>query len=72
VYDVRDASPPNELFRVMVESWPDQTVFLPLDDPVFASGGVLLNFENTIYICGPVEHFDALLQYPLAHRVPLP
>ncbi len=37
VCDVHDASPPNELLRVMVESFPDQTMFLPLDDPVFAS-----------------------------------
>ncbi|MDH3498191.1 MAG: hypothetical protein OER21_15645 [Gemmatimonadota bacterium] len=71
-YDVRNASPPNELLRVMVEAFPDRTVFLPLDDPVFASGGILLNVEETIYPCEPVEQYDAVLQYALAHRVPLP
>ncbi len=71
-YDVRNASPPNELLRVMVESFPDRTVFLPLDDPVFASGGILLNVEETIHHCAPVEQYDAVLQYALAHRVSLP
>jgi len=53
VYDVHDASPPNELRRVMVESFPDQTVFLPLDDPVFTSAGVLLNIEGIIHNSAP-------------------
>ncbi len=56
----------------MAESFPDRTVFLPLDDPVFASGGVLLNVEEVIYHCAPAEQFDAVLQYPLVHRVPPP
>lgn len=72
VCDVHDASPPNELLRVIVESFPDQTVFLPSDDPVFTSAGVLLNIEGIIHNCAPAEHYDAVLQYPLGPRLPLP
>jgi hypothetical protein len=69
-FDVRATSPANELFRVMAGR-ADSTVFLPLDDPVFTTGGVLVNFEETIYVCAPKAHYDAALQYALAHRVPL-
>lgn len=69
-YDIRDTSPANELFRVMVETWPGQVAFLPLDDPLFARDGVPLNFEETIYVTAPKKHYDAVLQYGLAHRVP--
>jgi hypothetical protein len=65
---VRDASPDDEVWRVMNETWPDQTVFLPLDDAVF-SGGVRMNFEGTIHSGIPKRHYDAFLQYPLAHRI---
>ena len=64
-----DDSPDNELFRVMSETWPGQIVFLPLDDSVFAAGGVPMNFEETIYIGAPKQVYDAFLQFPLAHRV---
>jgi hypothetical protein len=70
-YDVLRTSPKNELFRLMVETWPGQTVFLPLDDPMFTNGGVPVNFEETIYVCALKEQYDAVLQYALAHRVPL-
>jgi hypothetical protein len=70
-YDVRTTSPGNELFRAMVDVWPGQTVFLPLDDPVFTGGGVVVNYEDTIYVCALKEQYDAVLQYALAHRVPL-
>jgi hypothetical protein len=68
-WDVTDASPPNELWRLMNETWPGQTVVLPLDDPVFRDGGVVMNFEGTLYTGAPKRHYDALLQYPMAHHV---
>lgn len=64
-----DDSPDNELFRVMSETWPGQIVFLPLDDSVFATGGVLMNWEREIYKDAPKQVYDAILQFPLAHRV---
>jgi len=70
-YDVLEASPPKELFRMMAEAWPDQTVFLPLDDPVFATRGVPVNYERRIYVSALKEQYDAVLQYGLAHRVPI-
>ncbi len=70
-YDVRATSPDNELFRLMAEARPGLTVFLPLDDPIFADGGVPVNFEETIYVCALREQYDAVLQYGLAHRVPI-
>jgi hypothetical protein len=70
-YDILRTSPKNELFRLMVETWPGQTVFLPLDDPMFTNGGVPVNFEETIYVCALKEQYDAVLQYALAHRVPV-
>jgi len=70
-FDVLESSPPNELFRMMAETWPDRTVFLPLDDPLFSTQGVRVNYEETIYLCALKEHYDAVLQYGLAHRVPI-
>jgi hypothetical protein len=70
-YNVRDTSPDNELFLLMAEAWPGRTVFLPLDDPVFTNGGVPVNFEETIYVCALKEQYDAVLQYGIAHRVPI-
>jgi len=69
LYDIRDASPANELFRLMNESWPEHTVFLPLDDPVFTEGGVRVNFEEKIRVCALKEQYDVVVLLPLAHRV---
>lgn len=71
-YDIMDDSPADELFRLMYEAWPEQTVFLPLDDPLFSTSGVKMNFEGEIHRAAPKQHYDVFLQYPLAHRVPLP
>jgi hypothetical protein len=71
LFDILDASPDNELWRLMNEAWPDQAVFLPLDDPVFAAGGIPINYEGTIYLAAPKRHYDILVLLPLAHRVPL-
>jgi hypothetical protein len=68
-FDLLDASPENELFRLMNEAWPEQTVFLPLDDPVFRSGGIPVNYESTVHVCALKEHYDAVLLYPTIHRV---
>jgi hypothetical protein len=70
VVDRLAESPANEVFRLMTETWPGQSVFLPLDDPIFLGGGVPMNFEGTIYVGSPKQQYDGLLLYPLAHRVP--
>ena len=66
-YDLA-ASPANELLRVMNQTWPNQIVFLPLDDPVFSSARIPINSEGMIYVGSPKRHFDAFLLLPLAHR----
>jgi hypothetical protein len=66
-YDLA-ASPENELLRVMNQTWPDQIVFLPVDDPVFRSGRVPINSEGTIYVGAPKRHYDVFVLLPLAHR----
>jgi hypothetical protein len=68
---VTDESPDNEIWRVMSETWPNRTVFLPLDDPAFGQG-VRMNFEGIIHSGAPRRHYDAFLQYPVAHRIRLP
>jgi hypothetical protein len=68
---VESASPENEVLRVLAETWPDQTVFLPLDDPLFADRTVAYNSEDVIYVTALEEQFDALIQYGLAHRMPI-
>jgi len=68
-YDL-SASPNNELFRVMNQTWPDQIVFLPADDPLLSSGRVPMNSEGTIYRGAPQQHFDGYVLLPSAHRVP--
>ena len=72
LFDVADASPENELWRIMKETWPGQIVFLPVDDPTFRGDGVPMNYEETIYVGSPKRHYDVFLLLPLAHRVPLP
>lgn len=69
-FDVLTSSPEHELFRLLAESWPRKTVFLPLDDPVFAEGRVAVNYEESISSASLAEQFDAVLQYGLAHRMP--
>lgn len=62
------ASPSNELFRVVSDTWPEERVFLPLDDPLFSTGRVPLNVSGDIYVSAPSRHFDAIFLLPLAHR----
>lgn len=64
------ASPPNELFRLMRDTWPGATVFLPLDDPLFTEDEVLVNFEDAIFASRLERVYDAVLQYSVAHRDP--
>lgn len=68
-FDLYDASPENELFRLMYEAWPERNVFLPFDDPRFASGGVPMNFEGKIWRCSPVRQYDGVVLLPSGHRV---
>ena len=71
VYDIMNESPANELWRTMTEVWPGETVFLPLDDPMFLDGGIPVNFEDKIFVCALKKQYDAVVQYPVANRVPL-
>jgi hypothetical protein len=64
------ASPDNEINRIMAETWPGQTVFLPLDDPMFSDRRVAYNSEDIIYATSLSEQYDAIIQYGLAHRMP--
>jgi hypothetical protein len=69
-WDVLDsASPDNEVYRVIAETWPGHTVFVSLDDPLFA-GRVAFNSEDVIYATSIRDQYDALIQYGLAHRMP--
>ena len=64
-----DASPKNELLRLMNQTWPEQLVFLPLDDPLFKSGRIPINASGEIYVGAPKRHYDAIILLPVAHRV---
>jgi hypothetical protein len=68
--DVLSSSPEGELFRLIAETWPGTTVFLPLDDPLFSTERVPVSYEETVYNTSLAEHYDAVLQYGLAHRMP--
>ena len=68
---LESASPENEILRLMAETWPNQTVFLPLDAPLFADRRVAYNSEDVIYASPLREQFDGLVQYGLAHRMPI-
>ena len=68
---LESASPENEILRVMAETWPNQTVFLLLDDPLFVDRTVAYNSEDVIYVSPLGEQFDALIQYGIAHRMPV-
>ncbi len=71
-YDILDASPAHELFRITAETFGDRGVFLPLDDPVFSTADVAMNFEAVVHTGAPKEVYDMFVQFPVAHRVPLP
>jgi hypothetical protein len=62
------ASPENELFRVMNQTWQDRSVFLPVDDPLFSKARVPINIDGTIYLGAPKRHYDAFIVLPVAHR----
>jgi hypothetical protein len=62
------ASPENELLRVMNETWPDQIVFLPVDDPVFSNERVPINISGEVYVGAPKRHYDVYVLLPVAHR----
>ena len=62
------ASPSNELLRVMNETWPEERIFLPLDDPLFSNARVPLNSAGDVYVGSPRRQFDAIILVPLAHR----
>lgn len=70
-FSVLDASPGNEILRVLAETWPGQNVFLRLDDPLFSDRTVAYASEETIYITMLRNQFDVILQYGLAHRMPI-
>ncbi len=70
-FDVRASSPQDEVLRVVAETWPGQDVLLPMDDPMFRERTVAYNSEDTIYVTRLAEQFDAVLQYGLAHRMPI-
>lgn len=71
LFDIMNASPANELWRTMHEAWPGQSVFLPLDDPMFLQGGIAVNYEGEIFVTALKKTYDAMLLFPLAHRIPL-
>jgi hypothetical protein len=64
-------SPENEILRVMAQTWPDRTVFVPLDDPLFSDRRVAYKSEGVIYAASLREQFDALLQYGLTDGMPI-
>jgi hypothetical protein len=67
-FELLTASPENELLKVMNQAWPDQIVFLPLDDPLFSSSRIPINSSGDIYVTSPKSHYDGILLLPLAHR----
>jgi len=58
----------NELLWVMNQAWPDQIVFLPLDDPLFSHTRVPINSSGDIYVGTPKRHYDVVTLLPAAHR----
>ena len=71
-WDVLDSeSPENELLRLMAETRPGQTLFVPLDDPLFAERTIAYNSEDVVYITSLEQQFDAVIQYGFAHRMPV-
>ena len=68
---VGSESPENELLRLMAETAPNRTLFLPLDDPLFAEQTIAYNSEDVVYITPLKRQFDAIIQYGVAHRMPV-
>lgn len=67
-FDLMEASPENEILRVMNHTWPGQFVFLPLDDPLFREGRVPINSGGDMYVTAPKCQYDGYLLLPTAQR----
>ena len=72
MFDIRDESPDNELLRLISETWPDQIVYLPLIDPLFAQDGIPINIESTIEVAALADHYDAVILLPVTTLIPIP
>jgi hypothetical protein len=70
VWDVADSSPPNELWRVMRESFPNRMIQLSLDDSIFSDETILMNYEDVIYETSPKDIYDVLVSLPVVHQLP--
>jgi hypothetical protein len=70
-WDVVESSPEYEIYRIVAESFPGSTVYLPLDDPMFSERTVAMNSEEIIYLTRLNDQFDGIIQYGLAHRWPI-
>ncbi|MFC2159406.1 hypothetical protein ACFLQS_01670 [Actinomycetota bacterium] len=67
-YDL-STSPENELLSLMSQTWPDQVIFLPTDDPMFSNRKIPINSESEIYLVPPKRYFDIYVLLPIAHRI---
>jgi hypothetical protein len=67
-FDLMEASPENEILRVMNHTWPGQFVFLPLDDPLFREGRIPINSGGDMYVTAPKRQYDGYLLLPTAQR----
>jgi hypothetical protein len=65
-----DAGLTSVRFRERLDDVTD-VVFMPLDDPLFTERTVADNSEDVIYVTPLAEQFDAVMQYGVAHRMPV-
>jgi hypothetical protein len=63
-FDVGDESPQNELFRVMQGVAGGVPAFLPLDDEVFRSERIVVNYLPELTVGPPRDAFDAFVLLP--------
>ena len=63
-FDVASDAPPNELFRLMRSVAGDRPAFLALDDEIFASERVVVNYLPRIDTEPPAEVFDGFVLLP--------
>ena len=66
-FDVARDSPDNELFRIMSELAGGKTAFLPLDDKLFATEKVVVNYLPELATTPPKEVFDGFVLLPEVH-----
>lgn len=68
-FDIRENHNWSELFRVLTDRAKGKPAFLPLDDKIFATETITVNYQGSVLRHKPKEQFDGFILLPEIHSV---